>query len=39
MQDRLFKHPKMEVLWNHIVEEVLGDSDPLGVTGVRGRRT
>ena len=39
MQDRLFRHPKIEVVWNHTVEEVLGDSDPLGVTGVRVRDT
>jgi thioredoxin reductase (NADPH) len=37
MQDRLFRHPKVEVLWNHTVEEVLGDADPLGVTAVRAR--
>ena len=37
MQDRLFKHPKIEVVWNHTVEEVLGEADPLGVTGVRIR--
>ncbi|WP_114964836.1 thioredoxin-disulfide reductase [Alkalilacustris brevis] len=37
MQDRLFRNPKIEVLWNHTVEEVLGDDDPLGVTGVRAR--
>ncbi|OYX43325.1 MAG: thioredoxin-disulfide reductase [Rhodobacterales bacterium 32-67-9] len=37
MQDRLFKHPKVEVLWNHTVEEVLGDADPLGVTAVRAK--
>ncbi|MCR9149541.1 MAG: thioredoxin-disulfide reductase [Rhodobacteraceae bacterium] len=35
MQDRLFKNPKIEVIWNHTVEEVLGATDPLGVTGVR----
>ncbi len=28
MQDRLFKHPKIEVLWNHEVTEVLGDRGP-----------
>ena len=39
MQDRLFRHPKIEVVWNHTVEEVLGDSDPLGVTGVRVKDT
>ena len=37
MQDRLFKHPKIEVLWNHDVTEVLGTEAPLGVTGVRAR--
>lgn len=37
MQDRLFKHPKIEVLWNHGVDEVLGDESPLGVTAVRAR--
>jgi thioredoxin reductase (NADPH) len=35
LQDRLFKHPKIEVLWNHTVEEVLGTESPLGVTAVR----
>ena len=37
MQDRLFKHPKVAVLWNHTVDEVLGDETPLGVTAVRAR--
>ncbi|MFC7703201.1 thioredoxin-disulfide reductase [Plastorhodobacter daqingensis] len=37
MQDRLFAHPKVEVLWNHTVEEVLGDENPLGVTAVRAK--
>ena len=35
LQDRLFKNPKIEPLWFHTVEEVLGDETPLGVTGVR----
>jgi len=35
MQGRLFKNPKIEVVWNHTVEEVLGATDPPGVTGVR----
>ena len=30
MQDRLFKHPKIEVLWNHEVTEVLGHRGPAG---------
>lgn len=37
MQDRLFKNPKVEVLWNHTVDEVLGTDTPLGVTAVRAR--
>ncbi|HCX14775.1 MAG TPA: thioredoxin-disulfide reductase [Rhodospirillaceae bacterium] len=35
LQQRLFDHPKVEVVWDTIIEEVLGQSDPLGVTGVR----
>jgi thioredoxin reductase (NADPH) len=37
LQDRLFKHPKIEVIWNHAPEEILGPDMPLGVTGVRLR--
>jgi thioredoxin reductase (NADPH) len=37
MQDRLFRHPKISVLWNHDVVEVLGTEAPLGVTGIRAR--
>jgi thioredoxin reductase (NADPH) len=35
LQDRLFNHPKIEVVWNAAVEEVLADGDPEGVVGVR----
>ena len=35
LQDRLLNNPKIEVLWDHMVEEVLGEDDPLGVTGVK----
>jgi thioredoxin reductase (NADPH) len=35
LQDRLFAHPKIEVIWDHGIDEVLGQEDPLGVTGVR----
>ncbi len=35
MQDRLFRNPKIEVVWNHRVEEVLGEPGGAGVTGVR----
>lgn len=37
LQDRLFAHEKVEVVWNSVLEEVVGDTDPLGVTGVRLR--
>ncbi|MDW4551598.1 thioredoxin-disulfide reductase [Defluviimonas sp. D31] len=37
LQDRLFKHPKVEILWDHTIDEVLGDEQPLGVTAVRAR--
>ena len=37
MQDRLFKHPKITMLWHHEVTEVLGTEAPLGVTAVRAR--
>ncbi|WP_103334683.1 thioredoxin-disulfide reductase [Pseudotabrizicola formosa] len=37
MQDRLFKHPKIEMLWNSEVTEILGDDAPLSVTAVRTR--
>lgn len=37
LQDRLFKNPKIETLWFHTLEEVLGDENPLGVTGVKVR--
>ncbi len=37
MQQRLFAHPKVEVIWDHVVEEVLGSEHPKTVTGVRLR--
>jgi thioredoxin reductase (NADPH) len=37
MQDRLFRNPKIKVVWDSAVEEVLGSGDPAGVTGVRIR--
>jgi thioredoxin reductase (NADPH) len=33
LQERLFANPKIEVIWDHQVEEVLGTENPLGVTG------
>jgi thioredoxin reductase (NADPH) len=37
MQDRLLRNPKVEVLWDHVVEGVLGHEEPLGVTGIELR--
>ncbi|WP_142848358.1 thioredoxin-disulfide reductase [Telmatospirillum sp. J64-1] len=34
-QDRLFANPKIEVVWDSVVEEILGGDNPPGVTGVR----
>jgi len=33
LQDRLFAHPKIEVIWNHTVEEIIGSGTPVSVTG------
>ncbi|KIT17469.1 thioredoxin-disulfide reductase [Jannaschia aquimarina] len=35
LQDRLFKNPKVEVIWDHQLDEVLGTDMPKGVTGIR----
>jgi thioredoxin reductase (NADPH) len=35
LQDRLLAEPKIEVIWNTRIDEVLGPEEPLGVTGVR----
>jgi thioredoxin reductase (NADPH) len=37
LQARLFAHPKIRVIWNHAVDEVLGVDAPPGVTGLRLR--
>jgi thioredoxin reductase (NADPH) len=35
LQDRLFKNPKIRVIWDSALEEVTGGDSPLKVTGVR----
>lgn len=35
MQDRLFKNEKIEVIWDHNLEEVLGGTNPPGVTAAK----
>jgi len=37
LQHRLFNHDKISVLWDTVLEEVLGDENPLGVTAARLR--
>ena len=37
LQDRLFRHPKIDIIWDTVVEEVLGEPEPPQVTGVRLR--
>ena len=37
LQRRLFDNPKVEILWDHALEEVLGSENPPGVEGARAR--
>ena len=39
LQDRLFKNEKIETLWFHELEEVVGEDNPKGVTGVKVKHT
>jgi thioredoxin reductase (NADPH) len=39
LQERLFANPKIDVLWNNELDEVLGTEDPLTVTGARLKST
>ena len=32
LQDRLFKHPKIEVVWDSVLHDIRGGNDPLKVT-------
>jgi Thioredoxin reductase len=37
MQERLFRNPKISVIWDSAVDEVLGEGNPPGVSGLRLR--
>jgi thioredoxin reductase (NADPH) len=37
LQDRLFRNPKIDVVWDSVVEEILGVPEPPVVTGIRLR--
>jgi thioredoxin reductase (NADPH) len=41
MQDRLLNHEKIEVMWNSVLEEVVGNNEPPApeVTGIKVRNT
>ncbi len=39
MQDRLFANNKIKVIWNHTVEQVLGEENPKKVTGITIKST
>lgn len=35
LQKRLFENPKIEIIWDHNVEEILGGGEPAAVTGAK----
>ncbi|MEE8098597.1 MAG: thioredoxin-disulfide reductase [Hyphomicrobium sp.] len=35
LQDRLFKNPKIDVIWDHSVDEIVGIEEPKSVTGIK----
>jgi thioredoxin reductase (NADPH) len=37
LQERLFRHPKIKVIWDSAVEEICGEENPLGVTHLKLR--
>ncbi|ATI13061.1 MULTISPECIES: thioredoxin-disulfide reductase [Acetobacter] len=39
LQDRLFANPKVSVIWNSVVEDILSDGSPETVCGVRLKNT
>ena len=34
LQERLFKNPKIDIIWDSVVEEIIGTHAPKSVTGV-----
>src|SRR6201987_6181197 len=37
LQERLFRNPKINIIWDSVVEEILGGRNPPAVTGIRLR--
>ncbi|MGZ9113756.1 MAG: thioredoxin-disulfide reductase [Brevundimonas sp.] len=38
LQDRLFAHPKVEVIWDNAIDEILGETNAMGGVNVTGAR-
>lgn len=39
MQDRLFHNDKIECIWNHTIEEIVGQENPKKITGIKIKST
>lgn len=39
LQNRLFNNPKLSIVWNNIVTEIIGSDNPKSVTGVKLQNT
>ncbi len=39
LQERLLNHPKIEVIWNHIVDEFIGSEEPLSLNKIKLKNT
>ncbi len=39
LQERLISNPKIQIIWNYEVKEIIGTDDPLNVTGVHLKNT
>ena len=37
MQERVKNHQKIQILWDSVIDEVIGSDKPLGVTGIKIR--
>ena len=35
LQERLFKHPKIDVIWDHVVDEFIGSDEPLSLKEIK----
>ncbi|MBT4921768.1 MAG: thioredoxin-disulfide reductase [Rickettsiales bacterium] len=35
LQDRIFANPKIKIMWDSVLEEIIGDKDPKNVTSIK----